>query len=223
MSMREHYRYLPCVPEIEKRIADHDLDTIVFAMGPTAWLLPYLDQSLVKMVRLWGAHDAARIYQPDDLLLLDDTSMGLNEMSSRYQGVLDARPKRIWIYERQWDFWSRRLDPAVMPIARKQQFTVHWPDPSGAPPRVRINLVNDDAPETSMMSPIAMTTLAWAQGARRIGILGVDLLAGSHRTAALASVADQWFLSLAEQAADRDGAIVNLSPITAMTMFEASR
>jgi hypothetical protein len=223
MSMREHYRYLPCVPEIEKRIADHDLDTIVFAMGPTAWLLPYLDQSLVKMVRLWGAHDAARIYQPDDLLLLDDTSMGLNEMSNRYEAVLNARPKRLWIYDGQWDFWSRRLDPAVMPIARKQAFTVHWPDPNGGPPRVALRLENPNAPETSMISPIGMTTLAWAQGSRRIGILGVDLLSGSHRTANLAPAIDRWFLELAEQATARDGCIVNLSPITAMAMFEASR
>lgn len=212
--------YLQHVPAIEQKIRDNGIDTIVCGMGPTAWLLPWMDQSLVGNLRLFGVHDAFRIMPMADLVLMDGPRHDLHVDNYRGLAVLSSRPKRIWIYERDFGNWMNALPKPVHSIAKPVNWGV-WKKENVNPYGVyktKFKLV-DDHPHTTTISPTGATTLAWREGCRRIGILGVDLLRGQHHMHQFWPLVDAFFLRMAQQASDAGGCVVNLSTITSLKHF----
>lgn len=211
--------YVGAVPQIESWIREYRPDALVCGMGPTAWLLPWIDQSLLAGVRLWGCHDACRIMPMDDLVLMDSPNHALHPDTSRYEHIVKARPKRLWLYERNAPQWKGHVAPCMASVTQLVPFSVCRPNQA---PRVleklKFKLV-DNPLHTTGISPTGMTTLAWREGARRIGVIGVDMQKGSHHSYAWWPVIDTFFRKVAEQAQQLGGAIFNLSPFTSLQGF----
>lgn len=221
--------YLGHVPAIEKLIADHKLDALVCGMGPTAWLLPWMDRSLIAPLRLWGCHDACRVLPMDDLVIMDSAVNALHPDTTRYAEVIKARPKRLWVYDRNWPSWNGRIHPSVVKVMK----TVPWAvcDPRSAERTVAAQRTKTfdcipfkleaDPIQTTAISPTGMTTLAWREGCRRIGIIGVDMQKSHHHSYRSWPLVDSFFRKMAEQAHERGGCIMNLSPVTSLKGFAA--
>lgn len=208
--------YLSHIPDIEEKIRALRPDAIVFGMGPTAWLLPWINQSLLRDVRLWGAHDAWHILPCDDLVIFDVPVRALHPITTRYECILRSRPRRLWAYERNWPSWDKHIHAAVKPNVRQVRFGV-W-SPAGVMPGAKFKL-DADPPHTLAISPTGCTTLAWREGARRIGVIGADMLADQTQTSSFVRIVDPFFSTIAEQAKAAGGAIWNLSPISALKRF----
>lgn len=243
--------YLRHVPTIEGWLAELRPDAIVWGMGPTAWLLPWIDQRLLAGVRMWTCHDGCRIMPAHDVALFDAPVMALHPDTTRFRHIVDCRPQRFWLMrpangnpglEHTHKQWLKALPEAVRGICTPQKFCV-W-DPNM--PAVRIKpklgrkvmtpLVRDGAqvvedgkpvflehdehtPDTIAVSPTGTTTLAWAQGARRIGVIGVDMMRDHHHTFKVSPQVDAFFVRCAEQANAAGGVIRNLSPVTSLERF----
>lgn len=232
-------RYLQHVPEIERRIAELKPDALVFGMGPTAWLLPWIDQTLLRNVRLWTCHDGCRTFQAHDLVLMDSAVRALNPCTDRFANIVASRPQRIWCYPAAWKSWKEHLDKAVLGICTVQPFQVWHPachpkmlkgvklDRKEEVEKVvdgkKVRVATDTpCPDTIAISPTGMTTLAWAQGARRIGVLGVDMLQDhGHTSWGARDQVDYFFARVAHLAHDQGGQVANLSPITSLKAFAA--
>ena len=157
--------YLGHVPAIEKSIADHKLDALVCGMGPTAWLLPWMDRSLIAPLRLWGCHDACRVLPMDDLVIMDSAVNALHPDTTRYAEIVKARPKRLWVYDRNWPSWNGRIHPSVVKVMK----TVPWAvcDPRSAERTVAAQRTKTfdcipfkleaDPIQTTAISPTGMT------------------------------------------------------------------
>lgn len=224
--------YLQHVPEIERRIHDLRPDAIVFGMGPTAWLLPWIDRRLLQDVRMWGCHDACRVFPADDLVVMDPPIRGLHPDTTRYRHIVDARPKRLWFHQTAWGQddaptptqWVSHVAKSVRGVCRVIEFAV-W-DPEAHPTLVKPKLgrrhkkTGEPHPDTIAVSPTGTTALAWDQGARRIGVLGVDMMQNHHHTYQMRHSVDQFFCEIARIAGERGGRIANLSPITSLARFE---
>jgi hypothetical protein len=214
--------YLGHIPAIEAKIRDLGIDTIVCGMGPTAWLLPWMDQKLVADLHLFGCHDAFRIMAMPDLILMDGPRHDLHVQNFRGAAILASRPKRLWIYEPDYKNWLAVLPPQMHSIAKSVNWGVwkrHNFNPQD-PYKTKFKLV-DDRPHTTTISPTGATTLAWREGRRRIGILGVDLMKGHHHMFQMWPLIDAFFLRMAQQAEEAGGLIVNLSPVTTLKKFSA--
>jgi hypothetical protein len=213
--------YLNHIPTIEKWIVEHRLDSLVIGMGPTGWLVPWLDRSIIKDLRLWGCHDASRILPMDDLIIMDLPQMALNPDTTRYKHIIEARPKRLWVYERNYPHWAEHIQPCMKPVTT----TVKWAvfPPQKAPPMPALEKVafklEADPPHTTAISPTGMTTLAWQQGCRRIGVIGVDMMKNHHHTYRNWPLVDVFFRKIAAEADERGGCVVNLSPVTSLRGF----
>lgn len=234
----EPYRHL--IPEIEAKIAESRLDTIVFGLGPTAWLLPWIDRSLIAPLKLWGCHDASRILPVHDLVLMDfPNKPELHPDTSRYAEIVKARPNRLWVWRQNLESWAPHLPACMAKVLRPVDWKVFNPASLprmlaslgqeasyDRPPlqledlydRLPFRLV-DDPPQTVAVSPSGMTTLAWQQGCRRIGVLGVDMMKHHHHTYMYKLLVDAFFLRLRKDAHDLGGLIVNLSPISSLRRF----
>jgi hypothetical protein len=222
------------VPEIERRIQELEPDALVMGMGPTAWLLPWIDRRLLVNVRIWGCHDAARIYPIDDLVLMDPPIRGLHPDTSRYRHVVDARPKRLWVHRPAWgdtrdpnpSQWASHIHSKVWGVCRAIEFAV-W-DPEAPPDLIKPKLgrrhkqTGEPHPDTVAVSPTGATCLAWDQGARRIGVIGADMMRDHHHTYKMRHVVDQFFCEIGRIAHEKGGRIANLSPVTSLTRFEQS-
>lgn len=238
-------RYQHLIPQIEDMLADLRPDALVMGLGPTAWLVPWVDQSLLTGVRLFGAHDAFRVLPVDDLILFDAPELALHPDCKRHEWIVNARPKRLWVLPRAWEMvqmrrlpdgtsqeekripmWSQYIVPAVQKVMRLQDWAI-WEPPQNIPPdRVRPKLDRkkpdgSPLPDTLGISPTGCTTLAWTQGCRRIGVIGTDMMDGHHRSHALRHQCDAFFCRIAEQAHERGGVIRCLSPITSMERFKS--
>lgn len=211
-------RYLHLLPVIQERIELAKLDCIVLGLGPTAWLYNWMPPELFAGKRLFGAHDAERITRVHDLVILDQPVNELNEDSDRHHKILESRPDRLWIHHENSARWLDLLDPEVKKVATLVRFKV-WPGraTSGNEP-----FALGDPPQTYAVSPTGCTTLAWAQGCRRIGVLGADMIAGHHHSAAYAHQVDCFFTRICKQADAAGGLILNLSPITSLQRFAAT-
>lgn len=213
-------QYLPLVPEIEKKIVDNKLDSLVCGMGPTAWLLPYIQRDLLAGLRLWGVHDGCRIMPMDDLVVMDTPINALHPDTKRHQHIIDARPKRVWVYYRAFETWKKLLHPSMHSVTESVTWAVWnpdaipWPDP-------RFKLVPPEGAElhTLAISPTGTTTLAWREGCRRIGVIGVDMVKGHHHTHKWGAGVGRFFAKCAEHAHERGGCVLNLSPITSLQEF----
>lgn len=220
MNASTAMRYAGLIPGIEAAIREHKLDTLVLGLGPTAWLLPWMDQGLVRPLRTYGVHDACRIYPVDDLVLMDDGSMGMNPAGSRIQHVIDARPRKVWVYAGNFAFWQQHLHPAVHPLCEAVNWKVHAPQELPRPEEIGgVDFrLHDERPHTSLVSPLGAVTLAWKNYGHRIGVLGVDMLPEHHHTGRgiTPMYVDHFFTRIAQEAHAAGGCIVNLSPISSL-------
>lgn len=222
-------RYLHLVPTIEEQIRALKPDAVVFGMGPTGWLLPWVDQRLLRDVRLWTCHDGCRIQPADDLVIMDPPHRALHPDTTRHQEIVRSRPKRIWIINTAYNhackrtgkvlpLWAEHLNDAVKPIVTVQKYRV-W-HPHTHPKALKPELGNDP-PDTIATSVAGAVTLAWNQGARRIGVIGCDLMKQHHHLYELRGAIDSFFAQLAQQAHAQGGAITNLSPVTSLERFKS--
>ena len=229
--------YLHLLPEIEASLRHHQLDAIVWGMGPTGWLLPWVNQSLLRGVRLWTCHDGCRIMPAHDVVVMDAPVRALHPDTSRYQEILRSRPQRFWVYNRAWEIqkvrvggvtenvevWKKHLPKAVHEIVNVQNWRVWNPE---LPPKIVKPVLGHRTgdgkafPDTMLISPTGTVTLAWEQGARRIGVIGVDMMKDHHHTYANAPQVDAFFCCIAKQAEEQGGLIVNLSPVTSLKGFK---
>lgn len=221
-----HYHLIPI---INMAIAAHRLDAIVFGLGPTAQLLPYLDQSYVRDCRLVTSHDGGQIIPVDDVLILDPPERALAVDGPRFAAIHACRPKRIFVLSERFAVWKEVLHPAVHAIMQALYMKVHSPT---AEPGQIATLgpefitaatfpLEDELPHTGLISPVAAITHSWRSNGRRIGVLGVDMLPGQHHTGHpfYVDMVDKIMCVLAEQAEAAGGCIVNLSPITSLKNF----
>jgi len=214
--------YLRLVPQIQSEIVEKQLDTIVIGMGPSAWLLPWIDRSVLNGIRIWGCHDSWRIWPIDDLVVFDVPFKNRLAMGTpAHEAVLNARPKRLWLYEPAAKMWLPLLHEPILSVMTKQRWWV-WQFGQGKgnsgipkPDAIRID---DAIPQTAYISPTGTTTLAWLHGARRIGVLGVDMRI-DHPTHQWVNEVDKFFSDLAKDAHEKGGLVHNLSPISDLKRF----
>ena len=210
--------YLEHVPTIEKWIEESKLDSIVCGMGPTAWLLRWVDRRVLNNVRLFGVHDGCDIMPMDDLVLMDAPEKALHPITKRFEAIVQSRPKRLWIFDAWMKPWLQHLDKSMQSVATSVPWFVwHFgPKPGQKPGKLRLDA---DPPHTVLISPTGAVTLAWREGCRRIGVIGVDLDPKQHHQAQNAPHIDKFFCILANQAHAQGGLIRNLSPITTCKNF----
>lgn len=220
MDIRNHLRY---VPEIEKSIVDNKLDSLVLGLGPTAWLVPWMDRKITSKLRLWGAHDVFRIIAVDDLVLFDtpNHSNRLRIGTDALKHVVESRPKRLWLYKGNAKAWVPHLHHCMESVTREQEFFV-WQKPKikEGEERPKKFLLEWNRPHTGFVSPVGCATLAWQEGCRRIGVLGVEMNS-DHNTHAHRPHVDEFFCQMATQAHEKGGCVLNLSPITQLKNFKA--
>lgn len=210
--------YLHLIPQLEQEIEDHRLDSLICGMGPTAWLLRYMSRKVTQNLRLWGCHDGCRIMPMDDLVIMDSPINMLHPDTQRHMHIIESRPKRLWIYKNNYPPWQPLLPKALADVTKVVDMGVWRPETTT--PKARFKLETNPV-HTLAISPTGMTTLAWSQGCRRIGVIGADMMAGHHHTNKWVPIVDAFFTRCAEQAHEKGGVIVNLSPISALKEFRA--
>lgn len=221
--MLENHFHL--VPQIEREIKELDLDCIVLALGSTGQLFPWIDRAVIGDRRVFGAHDIWRIWPVSDLLIMDPPQEPrLQPGSEAFNWVLRARPKRVWFFHEAFPIWEPYFHRPLLSVSQKVDYLVWQRGPDGN------NIHPQDWPKgplleapkmhTAMISPTGMTTLAWREGCRRIGVLGMDCRT-DHHTVGYSNDVDFFFCQIAEQAAAAGGLIVNLSSISSIAKFRA--
>ena len=213
---------LPHAAKIEQQIREERLDAIVYGLGPSAWLIPWLDSKLLQSVELWSAHDAQRIITPDHLLLVDSPSRTarLKVGTDAYEAVLATRPGKIWVNSWYTDEWDRHLHFSVKSIVETVHFWVwtHEHKNRKQDPKPKQWAMGGQDPHCGFISPLASATLAWREGRRRIGVLGVDM-GPEHNTHSMLKYVDNAFKMLANSAHEQGGCCINLSPVTYLKHF----
>jgi hypothetical protein len=230
--------YLEHIPEIERRIRLLKPDAIVIGLGPTGWLTPWLNQALLENARRFGVHDVFRILPVDDLVIMDGPVEWLHERGDRFEWILKSRPKRWWFYDKAWKndeieqrtgtpYWHKHLPKCVHDSVHIQPWKVWVP---GMMPTKVVDgnqVMNKDGfaldgeiPETTCMSPVGATTLAWHLGCRRIGVIGMDAIHADHPASRLAGMVNMAMRCFSKKATAAGGAIWNLSPISSITKFD---
>lgn len=230
--------YLHLIPEIEDRIRRLDPDAIVIGLGPSAHLLPWIDQELLQKPRRFGVHDVFRILPVDDLIVMDPPKDWLHEDGERFKTIINSRPKRWWFYPTAWDnpqgeaqlgipFWKRHMPPCVLPVVKVLKWENFEPGRmptkivDGQPTVDKDGFVLDGPlPQTTCMSPVGATTLAWHLGCRRIGVIGMDAVMASHPSHAHVDMVSIFMRCIHRKAQAAGGAIWNLSPISQVRKFD---
>lgn len=228
-------RFLKHIPEIERRIEAANLDAIVWGIGPTAWLLPWMRPDLLAPLRKWTSHDGCRVIPANDLVLMDPAQKGLHSDTVRYKAIVDSLPDRIWCINSAWDpinpktrkpaesGWIHHLTEAAKERVRVQRFRV-W-DPNTPIYAIDPKLDGKDrsgepAPDTIAISPSGTAMLAWKEGARRIGVIGVDMMPHHcHNSSLYHHQVDVFMAKAAQIMHEAGGALVNLSPVTSLERF----
>lgn len=231
--------YLEHIPEIENRIRRLQPDAIVIGLGPSAHLLPWINQKLLQEPRRFGVHDVFRIIPVDDLVIMDPPRHALHEETARFKTIIESRPKRWWFYPTAWSnpdleaatgipFWHKHLPQCVRDSVKVQEWTnfepQRWPmktlpDGSKVPDKDLIAL-DGPLPITTSMSPVGATTLAWHLGCRRIGVIGLDAIQADHPSSLLVQPVTMVMKHLARRAEQAGGAIWQLSPFSAINRFD---
>lgn len=222
-------RYLQHIPEIERRLRLLQPDAIVYGLGPSAWLMPWVDQSLLQGVRRFGVNDIFRLTAVEDLIVMDQPIGPLHPDNERFAVIAGSRPRRLWIYTDAWITppevlkkrpylegyeWKAHLPAPLHSIVRLVPWRVF---PPGVPCSKFDFRLAVDPPQTTSVSPVGAMTLAWNQGCRRIGVIGMDMMQGHHHSHDHVQLVDLFCKRLAMEARDLGGALVNLSPISAIT------
>lgn len=228
----EHY--LPHVAEIERRLRELKPHALVLGLGPSSRLLPLVDQELLKGVRLWGCNDVEAFQKVNDLVMFDGAQMELHPSTDRHAAILKSNPDRWWIYKPAWAdgmhpsghvCWKGWRD--LLPEDQRSKVCVfdiycidkHPIDRSGKWPKP---MLNADVPNHALSSPTGMTTIAWREGARRIGLLGVDMIPGQKAICSRWHEVRFFFKHIARQAKEMFGEIRQLSPF-AYVQWECER
>lgn len=223
----EHY--LPHLPEIERRLAELKPHALVTGLGPSAHMIPLIDKGLLRDVRIFGCNDAERFFKVNDLVVLDGACRELHPSTDRYQGIVNSNPDRWWIYKNAWEDaivsggqlawrgWKHILSPEQ--VAKVGVFDLRLlnrePDANG---KFRPPLLTDPIPNHIHSTPTGATSIAWREGCRRIGLLGVDMIPGQK------AICDRWFeirrffKFVAFQAKELFGEIRQLSPFAMVQM-----
>lgn len=219
------------LPEIERRIRELKPHAIVCGLGPSAYLLPLLPPEVLAGVRIWGVNDFWRVMPCHELILMDWAHIELAEGTTRYDWILKSKPERFWIYENRNkhtgetlpDHWRKRI-PALKTTPVKTFDLVKWHPSNGfkadkggkpTPPMLQGRPFHH-----AMMSPVGTLAIAWAEGFRRIGLIGVDLIPGHHRLSDEWQKLD-WFLGhFGTQAKELNGTILNLSPFSSIKSLQ---
>jgi len=214
--------HLHLVPEIEREIVDRKLDSLVIGLGPTGHLVPWISRKVLNGLRLWGCHDVYRIMPVDDLFIFDAPKDRLHPGGEAFKLILEARPKRLWFFEGNYRTWEPHLHHPMRSVVRKVPMMVWQRGPRGnnmqRMPK-RADLLADPV-HTMWISPTGMTTTAWKEGCRRIGVIGVDCRKFEHHSYQWVKAdLDPFFTHCAEQAHELGGVICNLSPISALENF----
>ena len=220
MNINNHLRH---VEGIERAIVDQKIDTLVLGLGPTAWLVPWIDRKVIRDIRLWGAHDIERITPVHDLVLFDSPARSnrLIVGTEAFDHIVNSRPDRLWLYDGNAKLWQPHMHYCMENVTTVQSFFV-WQNQKlleGEPHPERF-LLEWNRPHTGYVSPIGCTTLAWKEGCRRIGVLGVEMDI-DHNTHGYRKIVDNYFTTMADQAHEKGGCIVNLSPITKLSQFKS--
>jgi hypothetical protein len=212
------------VPGIEERLRNLRPHSVVCGLGPSSYLLPHIDQSLLAGVRIWGVNDFWRIRPCNDLVLMDQPLLELDPHTIRYDWVIKSRPDRFWIYDGFCDpvlhqgkslleTWKKAYG-GELPAPHKVFQLTKWdtrkmPKKDG---KVAAPQLQGRPYHHMMMSPVGTLSIAWGDGSRRIGLIGVDLLPMHHRQSQNLEL-HSWFVShFGVQAKALGGAIVNLNP-----------
>jgi hypothetical protein len=136
-----------------------------------------------------------------------------------YETVLRSRPKKIWVNSWWSEEWDRHLHFSVKSIVEPVHFWV-WThthkNREQEPPKQWCMGWED--PHCAFISPLASSTLAWKQGRRRIGVIGVDM-GPEHGTHGMLKHVDHAFTMLAQSAHEQGGCCINLSPVTYLKHF----
>lgn len=224
--------YTQHIPEIEKRISDLKPDAIVLGLGPTAWLLPWIDQKLLRGVKKIGGHDACKIMPCDEILLLDRPVLALHRETDRFKTILASRPNKFWVYSKNWDDlsgapqghvpgWKGMWPQHLLGITEILDFDVWHPATTAErTSRKELPKLDGDPPPTSCISPTGCTSIAWRGGSRRIGIIGMDMMPNHHHTYSFSGMVNWVFKILRRRAVELGGEIVNLSPISTITKIQ---
>lgn len=221
--MLENYFHL--VPQIEREIKELKLDSIILGLGPTGQLLPWIDRKVLGDIRVWSAHDAWRLWPVDDLLIMDPPQPPrLQQGTEAFNWVVRARPKRLWIFPEAKFLWGPHLHRPLLSVTQEVNFLV-WqrgPHENNIHPQnwPKKPMLEDERPHTALISPTGLTTLAWREGCRRIGVLGMDMQT-DHNTHGFAADVDHFFCCIEPEAREKGGLIANLSPISSVAKFRA--
>lgn len=208
--------YLHFVPEIEKEIVDKKLDSLICGLGPTAWLLRYVNRRVLHGLRLWGCHDGCRMMPMHDIVVMDPPQNALNPDTTRFKHIIDCRPERLWFYYKAFPLWKPHIAESMHAVSKSVEWAAWTPQQTKVSDRFQLVAGN---PHTLAVSPTGMTTLAWREGCRRIGVIGADMMQGHHTSHSWHRIVDAFFTRCAEQAAELGGLICNLSPISSLTEF----
>lgn len=220
--------FTPHIPEIERRIRNLRPDALVVGLGPSARLLPLLDPALLAGVRTFGVNDVFRFFPVADLVVVDGPWRNtMRPETDRHQHILKSTPERFWIWEKaflgyeqhgRWNNgWTAYLSPQLKEKVRVTPMTIlqyyehrkvnREPEPGSAPA------------DHMHGTPTVATSIAWLEGCRRIGVLGVDITRDHVLWAHLPGV--QWFYKhFSRKAHALGGAVWNLSPISNVRKFD---
>lgn len=231
--------YLEHIPEIERRLRRLQPDALVVGLGPSAYLLPWIDQTLLQAPRRFGVHDVFRILPVDDLIVMDPPHNWLHESGSRFDWIIKSRPKRWWFYPKAWTdpakeaqdgipYWHKQLPPCVRGSVNIQDWEVFVPGQMPTRTDERGQVVPDKAgfrldgpmPQTTSQSPVGATTLAWHLGCRRIGVIGMDAIHAHHPSMSNVGMVSMFMRCISQKAEEAGGAIWNLSPISGIRKFD---
>ena len=194
--------------QIQAKVDELDPHAIVTGLGESCKAL--LDLKLRPHVRVYGVNDVFKITPVHDLVVIDPPLGALDRLWDRYTHIARSSPERLWLYYPNWHLWKWHLKPRFHDKMRRIDLRLMDMDqitPESSPPMLAKHPFDHMA-----ISPACATLLAWQQGARRIGILGVDLIPGNHHMAENRHKLSWYFSHLAFQAQQLHGAITNLCP-----------
>lgn len=208
-----------CIPQIEDRIRKLNPHTIVCGVGPSAYMLPLIDQSLLTNVRIWGVNDFWRVMDCHDLVLMDGPVRELRpEDNPRYDWIKQAKPQRAWLYSAVKNSWD-----GFFPDAKRHVFDLNlWHPGRPHAEGFKAPVLQGRPYHHTIASPVGTVAIAWGEGNRRIGFIGVDLLSGHHKLSD-SNKWIKWFLKCFMKQADAlGGKIMNLSPLSTVGCHPAT-
>lgn len=196
------------LPEIERRIRELKPHVIVMGLGPSAWLLRDIPKDAIEGVRLWGVNDVFKIMPVHDITIMDIPIRELHPSTPRYKQVVESTPQRWWFFAKCAPHWRK-----ILPNVESREFQLKLWHPHQRENHKKPQLQSNPHHHT-IASPVGTVSIAWAEGCRRIGLIGVDLIDGQHRLSHHHDWLDFFLGKFGKQANALGGQIANLSPFS---------